>query len=792
VSPPASPQPLPERLRHWVRANPLLLLALAAVCGILAAEKGWLDSHSLWLPSAAVLLSAAAVLGARSWLLPPACILVFAFVHSTRLDETFRHPLRLALQHENRPVQALVRGSLLPEYDNTSDQRAHALCTAQSIEIPAAGLMLDQTATVLVRLPKGVLFPGPGLYELHGSLQLPRTASNPGAFDAQEYSLRLGRVARLDVTHMLRLGGTRQTPWCSFLEAAEACRQWISTQLAHDLEDDPQTVAVLRAMALGMSADADDETAEAFRNSGTLHVFAVSGMQVGLLGVIALLLLRQLGIRRGLAMVVALVLVFAYAFVTGWRPSASRSAFMVAMFLGATLVDRESSLQNSLGAAALLLLGSDPHQLFMPGFQLSFGVLWFSAVGSVPLLEKLLPLTQLDPFLPPQLASWSQRTWSHARLWLARTLSVSFAAWIGSLPFILVHFQSVTPVAVLANCVLVPLSTLCLGATCMSLCAAGLHLGGAQIMLNNANWALAKAMTFSAAWFASLPGASFHLQPDSAFTHTPASLSVLELPFGGAACHLRVGGRHWLLDTGSEASFTRVLRPCLHAGGVNSLDGVFLSHDDADHIGAIGPVLAAFHEPKLYCSTLEPTRRASPYSTLRRLLAPPHPPALHKLAAGETIPLSAAGSFTSEAQLLYPTPQVHSERGDDRAMVLMLHLGPWRVLWLSDAGWSTEKNLCSSGADLRCDVLIRSQHEVDLATSPEFLIKAAPQIILCGSDARATQTAPSPAVQLHARSQNIPLLDTWDTGGIDLQFDLTQLHISTHRSHQHLVLKPRP
>ncbi|OYW78211.1 MAG: hypothetical protein B7Z37_00820, partial [Verrucomicrobia bacterium 12-59-8] len=453
------------KLHRWTWANPLLVLALVAVCGILAAEAGWLNAHAGWFLMVTTLLLSAALLGGRSWPLIFGCLMVFAFIHTTRMEETFRHPLRLALQQQGRPVPATIRGSLLPEFDTTGDERTSALCTTQKIEIPAAGIVMEQAATLRVRLPKGVRFPGAGVYELHGSIYLPRTASNPGTFDAQEHALRMGRVARFDIVRMRRLGESGEALWCAFLETAEHCRQWISRQLTQDLEEDPQTVAVLRAMALGMSAEADDEIEDAFRNSGTLHVFAVSGLHVGLLGFIVLTLLRQTGMRRSISLWVVICIVFAYAFVTGWRPSAARAAFMVAIYLSAALVDRESSLQNSLGAAALLLLAADPQQLFMPGFQLSFGVLWLSAIGSAPLLEKLLPFTRLDPFLPTQLANWRQRTWSKCRLWLATTLSVSFAAWIGSLPFILGHFQSVTPVAVLANCVLVPLSSLCLGAT---------------------------------------------------------------------------------------------------------------------------------------------------------------------------------------------------------------------------------------------------------------------------------------------------------------------------------------
>jgi ComEC/Rec2-related protein len=779
------------KLQRWTRANPLLMLALVAVCGILAAEAGWLHAQGAWFIMLTAVLLGVALLKGSIWPLISGCVMVFAFIHTTRTDETFRHPLRLALQQQGRPVPATIRGSLLPEFDTTADGRTSALCTAQRIEIPAAGIVMEQVATLLVRLPKGVRFPGAGVFELHGSLYLPRTASNPGTFDAQEYALRMGRAARFDIVHMRRLGDSGEAWWCGFLEAAEDCRQWISRQLTQDLEDDPQTVAVLRAMALGVSAEADDEIEDAFRNSGTLHVFAVSGLHVALLGAIVLVLLQQMGVRRSISLGVVIFIVFAYAFVTGWRPSAARAAFMVAIYLSAALVDRESSLQNSLGAAALLLLATDSNQLFMPGFQLSFGVLWISAIGSAPLLEKLLPFTRLDPFLPPQLANWQQRAWSKCRLWFATTLSVSFAAWIGSLPFILGHFQSITPVAVIANCVLVPLSSLCLGTTCLSLCAAALHLTGAQIIFNNANWALAKAMIVSAAWFAGLPGANFHFQPRASLTRAPAVWRMLELPYGGAANHLRIGRTHWLLDTGHETSFRRVLRPYLYASGVNAIKGVFLSHNDADHIGALPQVITTFESPLLFCSTQEPGRRDRSTSTLQRLLDQPHAPTLRKLGVDERVTLSDAEAFKVEARVLHPTLQVQSDRGDDRAMVLMLQLGPWRVLWLSDAGWRAEKNLCSSAADLHCDVLIRSQHEVDLSTSAEFLLKTRPQVILCGSDARALETALPALLVQHAKEQNIPLIDTGSAGSIDLQFADDELRIVANRSGQRLLLKPR-
>lgn len=778
------------KLQSWARANPLMVLALMAAEGILAAETvpfaaaGW-----CMVPSA--LMLGMALFSGRSWLLLPSAALVFAFIHSTRTAETFGHPLRLALQKTDTPLPATVRGSLLPDFDTTADGRAHALCKTEKIEIPQAGLVCEQQAVLLVRLPHGARFPGAGVFELRGEIYLPRASSNPGAFDAQEYALRMGRVARFEAETLRRVADNHETLWCAFLETAEHCRRWIGAKLTQDLEDDPETAAVIRAMALGVSAEADDEIEDAFRNSGTLHVFAVSGLHVALLGVIALALLRQIGLRRGFSLWLMIGIVFAYAFITGWRPSAARAALMVAVFMGAPALDRESSLQNSLGAAALLLLAADTHQLFMPGFQLSFVVLWLSVIGSVPLLEQLMPFTRLDPFLPPQLASFKQRASSQLRHWFAANVSVSTAAWIGSLPFILGHFQSVTPVAVIANCVLVPLSFLCLGATCLSLCASVLHLTGVQIIINNANWALAKAMIASAAWFADLPGANFNFQPNAPRNDAPAVWRVLDLPHGAAANHLRIADAHWLLDTGDETSLRRVLRPYLRSSGVNSISGVFLSHNDADHVGAVEKVIEVFGSPRLFTSTQEPGGSDSSLSTLRRVMNSPSSSLLRRLRVDERLVLSDDPAFKITAQLLHPSQEIQNARGDDRAMILMLHLGHWRVLWMSDAGWLAEKTLVNSAGDLRCDVLIRSQHEHDLAPTTEFLLRAEPQLIICGSDARQPEVKLPKSLIRHAKMYHISLLDTWSDGSVELSFQKHELRVIPTRTAKEIILKPR-
>jgi competence protein ComEC len=291
-------------------------------------------------------------------------------------------------------------------------------------------------------------------------------------------------------------------------------------------------------------------------------------------------------VRRGVSLWLTVGLVFVYAFITGWRPSSARAALMVAVFMGAPLADRESSLQNSLGMAALLLLGSDTHQLFMPGFQLSFVVLWLSVIGSVPLVQRLLPLTQLDPFLPPQLANWRQRcvepftalVRGHAECFDRR---MDRQPAVHPRPFSIRHAGG---------------GDRELRARAAVVFVSGYHLfepvrrSTASLRradhFNNVNWAMAKAMVASAAWFAGLPGANFHFQ-------TERSSHKRSRRLAGAGTAAWRGGEssapwrndHWLFDVGDETNFRRVLRPYLHSSGINAVTGVFLSHNDADHVG---------------------------------------------------------------------------------------------------------------------------------------------------------------------------------------------------------------
>jgi len=277
--------------------------------------------------------------------------------------------------------------------------------------------------------------------ELRGSLSLVQRPWNPALFDPVQTALRQGIVGEFSPQHCHAVA-PRFSLRLALLRLAADCRQWIAGQLALGIED-AEMPRISGDHGAGNGRIRRHGPAGAVSpNSGTLHVFAVAGFDVGLLAAIGWTVLRCTGLRRGRATAVLIPLLFGYAFITGWVPSAARAAFMAAILLAGPLLDRQSRLLNSLGAAALILLACDSLQLFQVGFQLSFGVLAAIGIGARWLSRPVAPLTELDPFLPPALANWQQNLSVNIRRHCASLLTTSAAAWIGSAPLMVHHFHA--------------------------------------------------------------------------------------------------------------------------------------------------------------------------------------------------------------------------------------------------------------------------------------------------------------------------------------------------------------
>ena len=195
----------------------------------------------------------------------------------------------------------------------------------------------------------------------------------------------------------------------------------------------PDSRAVVQAMAAGERRYLTPELREAYARSGTAHLLAVSGLHVGVvfLGVNALLWLLPL-MRRGhrIRSLVAVPLVWLYAFVTGCPPSVLRAALMFSALQFALASGNRYVAMNLLGGVATVLVLLQPDLLYDIGFQLSFIAVAAILCGAVPLVRPIR---------------------GGALRWLAGTLAAGLCASAAVAPLIAFRFGSVSFVGAAVN-----------------------------------------------------------------------------------------------------------------------------------------------------------------------------------------------------------------------------------------------------------------------------------------------------------------------------------------------------
>ncbi|MDQ2824681.1 MAG: ComEC/Rec2 family competence protein, partial [Verrucomicrobiota bacterium] len=631
------------------------------------------------------------------------------------------------------------------------------LLKLKSIELE--GKREETSASVLVRWRGSPKF-GDEL-RLFGIAEPMAPPRNPGEFDMLSY------LARSDVRRILFVryveNGTliRHGGGNPILRAAQKSRAWMQATLCRGLEDAPDVQSFISGIVLGLRHQTPEDIEEPFQQTGTLHLFAVAGLHVGIVARLLWMLatVSQLSRKWSAALIIPLLLF--YAAVTGLHVSSVRAAVMSSILLGGLFFERKVLALNSLAAAAFFLLSWDTNELFSTGFQLSFAVVGTIILLADPVSALLRRWTAPDPFLPRSLMRRSRRIFDSFMTAVSRGASVSLAAWIGSLVLLLWYFYLITPISLFANLVVVPIAFFVLAIALLSLVCAPL-LPWFALVFNNANWFLARLVLAIVHFFAQLPGGHFYFAhphwPDGAVLR----LNVLDVG-GGAAVHARAQGGDWLFDCGSERDYERVLRQYLHSAGVNRLRGLLLTHGDSQHIGGAAPLLSEMKPPVLVDNP-SPDR-----SIVHRRLR-----ALFK-QLGRTPQLLSAGNeirLSDEvlAKILYPPPGFSARTADEQSLVIQLITSSARILLMADSGEPTERALMNSPADLRSDIVVKGQNHSAQSGSDVFLDVVHPHLIIATSRDFPEYERITDEWADRIRARGIKLFRQDETGAVKLIF----------------------
>ncbi|MEW6087504.1 MAG: ComEC/Rec2 family competence protein [bacterium] len=278
---------------------------------------------------------------------------------------------------------------------------------------------------------------------------------------------------------------------------------------------------LISGIVLGGDQTIPEGVQKIFRDTGTVHILAVSGMNVGLIGTISfMILVGILRLPRKIAVIPSILMIWFYSLATGMNPPVVRSAITLTIIFFGYILERENDVLNSLSLAALIILLFNPLALFSISFQLSF-ICVLSMILIYPELEKIQikkinkeekgkmeDLKRINMNFPDNYMG----KFSHSAKEL---FLLSLAIQVGVWPVGAFYFQQVSLISVIANIFVVPLVGIIL------------YLGISMVIfskisflvkiLADTNWFLLITLEKIVLFFAQLPYSNFHIQSAGLF-----------------------------------------------------------------------------------------------------------------------------------------------------------------------------------------------------------------------------------------------------------------------------------
>lgn len=224
------------------------------------------------------------------------------------------------------------------------------------------------------------------LVTIRGRLYPPMRASNPGQFDQAVYYRCLSVDYVLRDAVILGVSGGRHP----LSELLFRVKEFLGTVADRCLEE--ENAGIIKAMLLGSRGDLSKEIRDLYRDSGIIHVLAISGLHISLIGMGLWKLLRKGRLPLPVCCLAPVGVMLLYGRMTGMSASSFRAVFMFLLQMMARLIRRTYDLLTAVCLAGVLLLVDEPLYLYNSGFLLSFG-----AVLAIAILPERTPVRRESP-----------------------------------------------------------------------------------------------------------------------------------------------------------------------------------------------------------------------------------------------------------------------------------------------------------------------------------------------------------------------------------------------------------
>jgi competence protein ComEC len=272
-----------------------------------------------------------------------------------------------------------------------------------------------------------------------------------GSFDGYlanagiNFRLTRGRIAAIE------------QPALAYYQFCARAGSFFHAVLGLGIEDkQPHLAALLRGMMLGMTHELSEEQQALFIQSGTMHLFAISGLNIGIIAAAIQTLLLLARLPPWARCAIGVVLLWLFVDITGASPSAVRAFAMTVCLQIAFVLHRPANLLAALIASAFCVLLVTPLQLFSASFLMSYSIVTALLVLGVPLGDRVT--ARWSPWRDLPKPAWG--LWQHAIdigwRWLSAALAIGIATTLVSVLTGVQFFQLLTPGSFATNLILIP------------------------------------------------------------------------------------------------------------------------------------------------------------------------------------------------------------------------------------------------------------------------------------------------------------------------------------------------
>ena len=700
--------------------------------------------------------------------------------------------------------QATLCGEVIQTTENEFSQsvylsNAYLIYQSQKLSIENVKVFLKQREEV----PAGTVI------LVSGKLKRVEEKRNPGEFDSQQYYASQHIYYLLNNAEIIE----KSENYSAYRQGISQLREYLAGVLGKIAGKE---AGIFQAIVLGDKTSLDKEVKLRYQMAGIVHILAISGLHISVIGTGLYQLLMKTGLGIWGSGFLALLFMLQYGVMTGGSVSTMRAVCMFLISTGAKITGRIYDLPTALAVSAMMILGESGAYLYNSGFLLSFSAVAGAGIV-VPAFTRTLEKGK------------EGRTGK-----LCTALAASAAIQLTMLPVSLYFFGEISLIGIFLNLIVLPTVGVVLGSGVlgMTLGCVNLKIGSLMIFpgkilavfyeklcmlagnLPFGTWIAGQPEIWQiVAYYAVLASAVLLLTYRKKKSSTSdkekdkvqekniagnlrvrkylslflictalfliswrktESFSITCLDVGqGDGIVVEIENRWNILIDGGSTNKNELgkyqLLPYLKSRGISRLDGIYVSHTDEDHISGVRELLE-FVEKDLTSLRIEnlilpkwsDIQENKNYRELTELAE----------SAGVRVLTVKAGDEirygTVRLKVLWPESTASGREVNEDAMVLEMISKDFKGLFTGDIGMVTEEKLIQNECLEDVDFLKTAHHGSRYSTGAEFLEIVRPELAVVSCSATNTYGHPSPDTLERLKKSGSRVLITRDCGAVTI------------------------